>query len=41
MKKEMATHSRILPGKFLGQRILAAYSPRGHRVEFNLVAKQH
>ena len=29
LEKEMATHSRILPGKFHGQRSLAGYSPWG------------
>ena len=29
LEKEMATHSRILAGKFHGQRSLAGYSPRG------------
>ena len=27
LKKEMATHSSILPGEFLGQRSLGGYSP--------------
>ena len=29
LEQEMATHSRILAGKFHGQRSLAGYSPRG------------
>ena len=31
LKEEMATHSSILPGEFLGQRSLAGYSPWGHK----------
>ena len=31
LKKEMATHSSILPEKSYGQRGLAGYSPRGHK----------
>ena len=30
-EKEMATHSRLLPGKFHGWRSLAGYSPGGHK----------
>ena len=32
LEKEMATHSRLLPGESHGQRSLAGCSPRGHRV---------
>ena len=32
LEKGMATHSSILPGESHGQRSLAGYSPRGHRV---------
>ena len=32
LEKEVATHSRFLPGRFHGQRSLASYSPWGHRV---------
>ena len=31
LDKEMATHSRILPGESHGQRSLAGYSPRGRK----------
>ena len=31
LEEGMATHSRILPGKFHGQRSLANYSPWGYR----------
>ena len=31
LEKEMATHSRILPGESHGQRSLAGYSPRGRK----------
>ena len=31
LEEEMAIHSVFLPGKFLGQRSLAGYSPRGHK----------
>ena len=31
LEKEMATHSRFLPGKSHGQRNLEGYSPRGHK----------
>ena len=31
LEKEMATHSRSLPGKSHGQRSLAGYSPWGHK----------
>ena len=30
-EKEMATHSRVLPGKSHGQRYLAGYNPWGHK----------
>ena len=40
-KKEMATHSSILPGESHGQRSLVGYSPWGRKtVGDNLVAKQ-
>ena len=35
LEEEMATHSSILPGKSLGQRSLAGYSPWRHRVGYN------
>ena len=39
-EKEMATHSRVLPGKSHGQRNLAGYSPQGHkRVRHDFVTK--
>ena len=31
LEKEMAIHSRILPGKSYGQRSLEGYSPWGHK----------
>ena len=31
LKKEIATHSSILPGELHGQRSLVGYSPRGHK----------
>ena len=31
LEKEMATHSSVLPEKFLGQRSLVGYSPWGHK----------
>ena len=31
LEKEMASHSSILAGKLHGQRILAGYSPWGHK----------
>ena len=31
LEKGMATHSRFLAGESLGQRILAGYSPWGHK----------
>ena len=36
----MATYSIFLLGEFHGQRSLVGYSPRGHRVEHDLVTKQ-
>jgi len=40
-KKEMATHSSILAGKFHGQRNLVGYSPWGcKRIQHNLETKQ-
>ena len=30
LEKEMAPHSRLLPGKFHGQRILVGYNPWSH-----------
>ena len=38
LEKEMATHSRFLPGKSHGQRSLAGYSPWGLR-ELNTTQK--
>ena len=32
LEKEMAIHSRLLPGELHGQRSLAGYGPRDHRV---------
>ena len=41
LKKEMATHSSILPEKSYGQRGLVGYSPWGHkRVGHDLVTEQ-
>ena len=31
LEKKVATHSRLLPGKFLGQKSLAGYSQRGYK----------
>ena len=32
LEEEMAAHSSVLAGESHGQRSLAGYSPRGHRV---------
>ena len=41
LEKEMATHSRFLPGKSHGDSSLAGYSPWDHkRVRHDLVTKQ-
>ena len=41
LEKEMATHSRFLPGKSHAERSLAGYSPWDHkRVRHDLVTKQ-
>ena len=41
LKKDMATHSRILLGEFCGQRSLGDYSPWSHkRIRHDLVTKQ-
>ena len=41
LKKEMTTHSSILPGKSHGQRSLVGYSPGGHkRVRYDLATKK-
>ena len=39
LEKEMATHSSICAGKFLGQRNLVGYHPWGRRVGHNCVAE--
>ena len=42
LEKEMATHSRIVPGKSHGQRSLMGYCPWGHKgVRHDLATKQH
>ena len=35
LKEEMATHSSILAGEYLGQRSLAGYSPGSQKVRHN------